>query len=213
MENREKYLGYVADSLVAMGMVASTQGNWIFYKDDLEVYGVENVEEFMELVDIISCKYSDSFVLDVNESEENSIENMQDRIEREDGVIDINYGYGALPEYEYEEDKGYLETRKAYDSLGNEFKPENYMDIAYNEDHAKCLNIINRTIKAIELYEKKDEENNMLSLDDFTKERLSEIATSVIWGLIEDDRENAIEYLKGDLDMSDEELKYFGVEE
>ena len=34
----------------------------------------------------------------------------------------------------------------------------------------------------------------MLSLDDFTKERLSEIATNLAWGLIEDDRESALEY-------------------
>ena len=33
--------------------------------------------------------------------------------------------------------------------------------------------------------------DDMLSLDNFTKERLSEIATSVIWGLIEDDKEKA----------------------
>lgn len=31
----------------------------------------------------------------------------------------------------------------------------------------------------------------MLSLDGFTKERLSEIATNLVWGLIEDDRESA----------------------
>lgn len=51
----------------------------------------------------------------------------------------------------------------------------------------------------------------MLSLDDFTKERLSEIATNLIWGLIEDDRESALEYFKDTCDMSLEELKYFGV--
>lgn len=52
----------------------------------------------------------------------------------------------------------------------------------------------------------------MLSLDDFTKERLSEIATNLIWGLIEDDRESALEYFKDTCDMSIGALEYFGVE-
>lgn len=52
----------------------------------------------------------------------------------------------------------------------------------------------------------------MLSLDDFTKERLTEVATNVIWGLIEDDRESALKYFKDTCDMSVEELKYYGVD-
>ena len=53
---------------------------------------------------------------------------------------------------------------------------------------------------------------NVLSLDDFTKERLSEIATNLVWGLIEDDRESALEYFKDTCDLSIEVLEYFGVE-
>lgn len=49
----------------------------------------------------------------------------------------------------------------------------------------------------------------MLSLDDFTKERLSEIATNLAWGLIEDDRESALEYFKDTCDMSIGALEYF----
>lgn len=52
----------------------------------------------------------------------------------------------------------------------------------------------------------------MLSLDDFTKERLSEIAKSVIWELIHEDREYTMDYFKCACDMSIEELEYFGVE-
>ena len=52
----------------------------------------------------------------------------------------------------------------------------------------------------------------MLSLDDFTKERLSEIATSVIWELIHEDREYTLEYFKAACEMFIEELEYFGVE-
>lgn len=52
----------------------------------------------------------------------------------------------------------------------------------------------------------------MLSLDDFTKERLSEIAKSVVWELTHEDRGYAIEYFKCACEMSLEELEYFGVE-
>ena len=51
----------------------------------------------------------------------------------------------------------------------------------------------------------------MLSLDNFTKERLSEIVTNLIWGLIQDDRESALEYFTDTCDMSIAELEYFGV--
>ena len=51
-----------------------------------------------------------------------------------------------------------------------------------------------------------------MKLDDFSKERLSEIADYVIWGLIEDDRESAIEYLREEVGMIKEELEWFGVE-
>lgn len=52
----------------------------------------------------------------------------------------------------------------------------------------------------------------MLSIDDFTKERLGEIATNLVWGLIEDDRESALGFFKDTCDMSLEALEYFGVE-
>lgn len=52
----------------------------------------------------------------------------------------------------------------------------------------------------------------MLSIDDFTKERLGEIATNLVWGLIEDDRQSALEYFKDTCNMSIEELEYFGVD-
>ena len=52
----------------------------------------------------------------------------------------------------------------------------------------------------------------MLSLDDFTKERLSEIATNLVWGLIEDDRESALKYVKDTCDMSIGVLEYLGVD-
>lgn len=52
----------------------------------------------------------------------------------------------------------------------------------------------------------------MLTIVDFQKERLSEIATNLVWGLIEDDRQNALEYFKDTCNMSIEELEYFGVD-
>lgn len=36
--------------------------------------------------------------------------------------------------------------------------------------------------------------------------------TNTVWGLIEDDRQNALEYLKDVCDMSIEELEYCGVD-
>lgn len=55
-------------------------------------------------------------------------------------------------------------------------------------------------------------EKSLLNLVEFTKEKLTEVATNVIWGLIEDDRESALEYFKDTCDMSIEELKYYGVD-
>lgn len=55
-------------------------------------------------------------------------------------------------------------------------------------------------------------EKSLLNLVEFTKERLTEVATNVIWGLIEDDRESALKYFKDTCDMSVEELKYYGVD-
>lgn len=52
----------------------------------------------------------------------------------------------------------------------------------------------------------------MLSINDFKKERLGEIATNLVWGLIEDDRQSALEYFKDTCDMPIEELEYFGVD-
>lgn len=52
----------------------------------------------------------------------------------------------------------------------------------------------------------------MLTIVDFQKERLSEIATNLVWGLIEDDRQSALEYFKDTCNMSIEELEYCGVE-
>lgn len=51
-----------------------------------------------------------------------------------------------------------------------------------------------------------------MNLNDFTKERLSEIAKSVVWELTHEDRGYAIEYVKCACEMSLEELEYFGVE-
>ena len=55
-------------------------------------------------------------------------------------------------------------------------------------------------------------EINALNLDNFNKEWLSKIATNVVWGLIEDDRESALEYFKDTCDISIEALEYFGVD-
>lgn len=52
----------------------------------------------------------------------------------------------------------------------------------------------------------------MLTIVDFPKERLSELLINTVWGLIEDDRLSALEYLKDVCDMSIEELEYCGVE-
>lgn len=52
----------------------------------------------------------------------------------------------------------------------------------------------------------------MLTIVSFPKERLSELLTNTVWGLIEDDRQSALEYLKDVCDMSIEELEYCGVE-
>lgn len=52
----------------------------------------------------------------------------------------------------------------------------------------------------------------MLTIVDFQKERLSELLTNTVWGLIEDDRQSALVYLKDVCDMSIEELEYCGVE-
>ena len=46
---------------------------------------------------------------------------------------------------------------------------------------------------------------------DFTVERLVEIASKAIDGLLEDDRESAIEYLVGEVELDDYEMKFFGV--
>ena len=42
-------------------------------------------------------------------------------------------------------------------------------------------------------------------------ERLSEIATQALHGLLEDDRESAMEYFRDTIDLTDEEREYFGV--
>lgn len=44
-----------------------------------------------------------------------------------------------------------------------------------------------------------------------TWERLSEIATQALHGLIEDDYDSAMEYFRDTLDLTDEEREYFGV--
>lgn len=48
-------------------------------------------------------------------------------------------------------------------------------------------------------------------MDDFTKERLCELLTLAIDGLLEDDHESAMEYFRDSMDMSKEELEFFGV--
>lgn len=50
-----------------------------------------------------------------------------------------------------------------------------------------------------------------MKLKDFSKERLCELLTWAIDGLIEDDRESAIQYLHDTMDMTIEELEFFGV--
>lgn len=48
---------------------------------------------------------------------------------------------------------------------------------------------------------------------DFTVERLVEIASKAIDGLLEDDRESAMEYFKEEMELSDYEMKFFGIAE
>ena len=55
-------------------------------------------------------------------------------------------------------------------------------------------------------------EKNILTIVSFPKKRLSELLTNTVWGLIEDDRQSALEYLKDVCDMSIEELEYCGVD-
>lgn len=45
-----------------------------------------------------------------------------------------------------------------------------------------------------------------------TYARMSELATLFKDGLIEDDKDSAIEYFMGECDMDDNELEYFGIE-
>ena len=51
-----------------------------------------------------------------------------------------------------------------------------------------------------------------MKLKDFTDYRLEELLTHAIQGLLFDDRESAIEYFHDTMDMTIEELEYFGVE-
>lgn len=44
-----------------------------------------------------------------------------------------------------------------------------------------------------------------------TWERLSEIATQALHGLIEDDYDSAMEYFRDTIDLTEEEREYFGV--
>ncbi len=44
-----------------------------------------------------------------------------------------------------------------------------------------------------------------------SRSRLEEIATDCIYALIEDDRETALEYFKQELDLTEDEYKYFGI--
>lgn len=45
-----------------------------------------------------------------------------------------------------------------------------------------------------------------------TENRLSEIASKCIDGLLEDDRETALEYLRDEVELTEEECEYFGVD-
>ena len=45
-----------------------------------------------------------------------------------------------------------------------------------------------------------------------TEDRLSEIATQSIWGLIEDDKEQALIFLRDEVELTKEECEYFGVD-
>ena len=42
-------------------------------------------------------------------------------------------------------------------------------------------------------------------------DRLSEIATQALHGLLEDDKESAMEYFRDTIDLTDEEREYFGI--
>lgn len=46
---------------------------------------------------------------------------------------------------------------------------------------------------------------------EITWERLSEIATQALHGLLEDDYDSAMEYFRDTIDLTDEEREYFGV--
>lgn len=45
-----------------------------------------------------------------------------------------------------------------------------------------------------------------------TRERLEEIATRALYALIEDDEETAKEFFETELELDEEEMKYFGIE-
>ena len=45
-----------------------------------------------------------------------------------------------------------------------------------------------------------------------TRERLEEIATRALYALIEDDEETAREFFETELELDEEEMKYFGIE-
>jgi len=53
---------------------------------------------------------------------------------------------------------------------------------------------------------------NKTSEEMMPRNRAIEIATWAIEGLIEDDRQSAIEYLHDQIEMTIEELKFFGIE-
>ena len=47
---------------------------------------------------------------------------------------------------------------------------------------------------------------------EITRERLEEIATRALYALIEDDEETAKEFFETELELDEEEMKYFGIE-
>lgn len=55
--------------------------------------------------------------------------------------------------------------------------------------------------------------SEMETMSGISYERMTEIATRVIDALFDDDKETAIEFLKGELDMQEHEAEYFGRKE
>lgn len=82
---------------------------------------------------------------------------------------------------------------------------EEFIDILNNCTFDELVSDVLWTAEEMERNESK------MELEDFTKERLCELLTWAVHGLIEDDYESAMEYFREEMDMTDEELEFFGV--